>query len=159
MTELLSVTPDSRVLEIGTGSGFQTALLACLARQVYTVEMVPQLHLEARERLTSLGYTNILFREGDGSEGWPEESPFDRIIVTAAASHIPDELLVQLAWGGRMVIPVGPKGLQELTLVQKDECGAISRQTKGAVSFVEMKGRYGWSQHRNSDEEGELGCG
>ena len=144
MTELLDVTPDSKVLEIGTGSGFQTALLACLAERVYTVERVPELAEQARERLTSLGYCNILFRSGDGSEGWPKYSPYSRIMVTAAALSVPEELVNQLAPGGRMVIPVGSEGLQELLLVNKAADGALSTQKWGAVSFVEMKGRYGW---------------
>lgn len=111
---------------------------------------------QARERLTLLGYTNILFRHGDGSEGWPEHAPFDRIMVTAAALRVPDELLAQLALQGRMVIPVGPQGMQELVLVHKDGNGAISQHVVGTVSFVEMKGRYGWRKLRSHEEGGSL---
>lgn len=144
MTELLAVAPESKVLEIGTGSGYQTALLACLSHQVYTVERVAELSEQARVRIAGLGYSNVIFRVADGSQGWPEEAPFDRIMVTAAALSVPEELVAQLAPGGRMVIPVGPQGLQELLLVSKTEEGEVSWQAEGAVSFVELKGRYGW---------------
>jgi len=144
MTYLLSPEKDSRVLEIGTGSGYQTALLAEFAGEVYTIERIEELAVRAREKLEALGFTNIHFKIGDGSEGWEECSPFDRIIVTAAAGNVPRELIEQLAPGGRMVIPVGPRGWQELKLITKDQSGTINSQTVTEVTFVEMKGKYGW---------------
>lgn len=145
MTRLLSPEKDSRVLEIGTGSGFQTALLAKMSGRVYTVERVPQLQEQARQRLEALGFSNIAYKAGDGSLGWPENGPYDRIMVTAAAGRLPEELTGQLAPGGRMVIPVGPRDLQELLLITKDEEGRVHKETVGMVRFVELKGRYGWT--------------
>lgn len=144
MTGLLQVEPGLRVLEIGTGSAFQTALLLEMGATVYTVERVAELHLRARERLAAFGYSNVFLRHGDGSAGWPEEAPFDRILVTAAAREVPDELRQQLGQGGRMVIPVGPQGGQVLLLIVKDDFGQLSSHNAGYVSFVEMKGKYGW---------------
>lgn len=146
MTRLLSPEKDSRVLEIGTGSGFQTALLAKMSGRVYTVERIPALQEQAKKRLEALGFRNIAYKAGDGSLGWPEHSPYDRIMVTAAAGTLPEELLGQLAPGGRMVIPVGPRDVQELVLVTKDEQGHIRKETAGMVRFVELKGRYGWTK-------------
>jgi protein-L-isoaspartate(D-aspartate) O-methyltransferase len=125
MTEYLQLRPGRRVLEIGTGCGYQTAVLAELASQVFTVECHRELCLEAQRVLGSLGYDNIHFRLGDGALGWPEVEPFDAIIVTAAASKIPTLLAQQLAIGGRMLIPIrqDPGGEQTLTLVCKDENG------------------------------------
>lgn len=144
MTALLEPEKDSRVLEIGTGSGYQTALLAEFSGQVFTMERIPQLSDKARQRLDNLGYSNIHYHCGDGSCGWPEKAPFDRIIVTAAAGQIPDELVQQLAAGGRMIIPVGPQGLQELLLITRDNKGKLKRQAIEQVVFVELKGKYGW---------------
>ena len=107
MTQELEPEPNSRVLEIGTGSGFQTALLAQFAEEVYTIERIKELAEKSRDRLLKLGYTNIRFKVGDGSEGWPEFAPFDRIMVTAAAGKIPHKLLKQLKAGGRMILPLG----------------------------------------------------
>lgn len=146
MTLQLDPLPDSRILEIGTGSGFQTALLAEFARQVYTIERIEELAVRSRERLRQLGYHNIHYRVGDGSEGWPEHAPYDRILAAAGAERLPDPLLEQLAPGGRMIVPVGPAGLQELLLVRKDEQGGLRRQTLGEVRFVEFKGQYGWKE-------------
>jgi protein-L-isoaspartate(D-aspartate) O-methyltransferase len=139
MTRELDVTPESRVLEIGTGSGFQTAILAELARKVYTVERLPELAETARERLMKLGYRNIEFRVGDGALGWPEDAPFDRIMVTAAARTIPRALTDQLAPGGRLVTPVGTHDEnQMLLLIEKDAAGALAERELCAVRFVPL---------------------
>lgn len=144
MTRLLELTSESRVLEVGTGSGYQTAFLAEFAAQVYTIERIPELGEKARERLIKLGYDNITFRIGDGSEGWAEEAPFDRIIVTAGALILPPELVNQLADDGVMVIPVGEPGNQQLVRLRKDRNGRITEEVLGQVRFVEFKGKYGW---------------
>jgi protein-L-isoaspartate(D-aspartate) O-methyltransferase len=136
MTEALGVEPQHKVLEIGTGSGYQAAILARLAREVYTVEIVPQLARRAAAALRETGNVNVQVREGDGYEGWSEHAPFDRIIVTAAADQIPAPLLEQLAVGGRLVIPLGLQGsLQWVTVVEKTEGETIERRTL-AVQFV-----------------------
>lgn len=145
MTYCLSPERDSRVLEIGTGSGYQTALLAEFSGTVYTVERIPELAEKAKKRLDALGYANIAYRTGDGSMGWPEEAPFDRIIATAAAGRIPDALAEQLKPGGRMIVPAGPQGMQDLYLVTKDPSGKVRTASLGKVAFVEMKGKYGWN--------------
>jgi protein-L-isoaspartate(D-aspartate) O-methyltransferase len=144
MTEKLDLDKNFKVLEIGTGSGYQTAFLAEFAGEVYTVELIKELSDTARERLAKLGYENIRFRVGDGSQGWEEYAPYDRIIVTAAAKRIPEPLVEQLDLGGKMVIPVGGTGIQELLLVEKDKKGEIRSQHLGDVMFVELKGQYGW---------------
>lgn len=144
MTRLLAPEPDSRVLEVGTGSGYQTALLARFSDQVYTLERIPELSRKAEDRLTELGFTNIHYKIGDGSLGWPQEGPFDRIMVTAAAGRKPEQLLAQLALGGRIVIPVGPRYMQDLLVLSKDDKGRIRERKLGAVRFVEMVGPYGW---------------
>ena len=134
-----AVQPDStnRVLEIGTGSGYQAAVLAEIVDSVYTIEIVPELARSARARLTRLGYDNVVVREGDGYAGWPEHAPFDAIVVTAAPNQIPSPLLEQLAPGGRMVLPVGPTGaVQRLTLVTKAADGSITRERLMPVRFV-----------------------
>jgi len=146
MTSKLSLEKTSKVLEIGTGSGYQTALLAEFSRQVYTVERIKELSDKAKEKLDGLGYTNIAFKVGDGSEGWREHGPYDRIIVTAAAEKLPDELINQLKPGGKLIIPMGPKGRQELLLMTKKLNGEIDQESLGKVTFVEMKGKYGWKQ-------------
>jgi protein-L-isoaspartate(D-aspartate) O-methyltransferase len=144
MTELLELHGTESVLEIGTGSGYQTAFLSRFAKRVYTVERIPELAERAKERLTALGYGNIDFKTGDGCEGWREHAPYERIIVTAAAGAIPEPLADQLAAGGRMVIPVGQRGWQDLLVVHKDGNGILSIAGFGAVTFVELVGRYGW---------------
>lgn len=144
MTRILDPEEASRVLEIGTGSGYQTAILAEFSGQVYTVERISELMVRARSRLEALGYHNVHYKVADGSEGWPDQAPFDRIIVTAAAGKRPDRLLAQLAPGGRMLIPLGPPYMQELFLFQKDKEGRIREKRLGAVRFVELVGPYGW---------------
>ena len=139
MTELLDVQPNEKVLEIGTGSGYQSAVLARLARHVYSIEIVPELALAASERLQRLGYRNVTVRTGDGYRGWPEEAPFDAIIVTAAPERIPEPLLDQLAPAGRMVIPVGGF-FQELKVFSKDSSGNVSEKDILPVRFVPMTG-------------------
>ncbi|MCG2729487.1 MAG: protein-L-isoaspartate O-methyltransferase [Acetobacterium sp.] len=146
MTRLLAPEMDSRVLEVGTGSGYKTALLARFSKSVYTVERISALSETAQKRLNDMGYTNIFYKIGDGSDGWTEHAPYDRVMVTAAAGRIPDELMEQLAMGGRMIIPIGPPELQELKLVFKDEKGMIHEHTIELVRFVEMKGKYGWPE-------------
>lgn len=146
MTELLDVNKQCKVLEIGTGSGYQTVFLAELAREVYTVERIKELSWKAVERFMKLGYANVQFRIGDGSEGWEEFAPYDRIMVTAGAGEVPQALLEQLKPGGKMVIPVGVKGKQQLLLIRKDEGGKVTTKIMGMVKFVELKGEYGWNQ-------------
>lgn len=144
MTLQLHPEASSRVMEIGTGSGYQTALLAALAREVYTIERIPDLSALARERITALGYENVFFKIGDGSDGWAENAPYDRIIATAAAGSLPEALLEQLAPQGRMIIPVGPPTVQELLLITKSSAGQIRSHSLGGVRFVEFVGKYGW---------------
>lgn len=144
MTRLLAPDKESKVLEIGTGSGYQTAFLAEFAGQVYSIERFEELSKKAQERLASLGYENIFYKIGDGSEGWPDQAPFDRIIVTAAAGKEPIDLLEQLAENGKLLAPIGPPNSQELLLFTKDQEGKISKENHGRVRFVEMVGKYGW---------------
>ena len=136
MSEALGLTGGERVLEIGTGSGYQAAVLGELAARVYTIEIVPELARRARAVLDELGYTNIHTREGDGYRGWPEAAPFTKIIVTAAPPEIPQALVDQLAVGGIMVVPVG-RGDQMLTVIRKNEDGVAIRETL-PVRFVPM---------------------
>ncbi len=138
MTQLLDLAPAARVLEIGTGCGYQTAILAELAQTVYTVEVISDLARHAEARLAALGYDNIHFRTGNGWEGWPEAAPFDGIVVTAAASDWPPALIDQLAEGGSLVIPVGPAGWdQELWQATKME-GFLVKRRLGPVRFVPL---------------------
>lgn len=139
MTELLNLPDQSRVLDIGTGSGYQAAVLAELASRVFTVEIIPELAATARERLQDLGYNNISFRTGDAFSGWPEAAPFDGIIVAAAPSGIPTALVNQLAPGGRLVIPVGSTR-QRLKVITVTADGVRDEQDAGAVAFVPMTG-------------------
>jgi protein-L-isoaspartate(D-aspartate) O-methyltransferase len=137
MTRQLALTAASRVLEIGTGSGFQTAILAELAAGVYTIERIEHLAREARARLTELGYDNIHYRVGDGALGWPEEAPFDAIVVTAAT--VPRALAAQLRPGGRLVVPIGPpRGEQDLLLVEKLADGTERTTELLGVRFVPL---------------------
>jgi len=144
MTRLLAPEKDSKVLEIGTGSGFQTAILAKMSAEVFTVERIDELMENAKKRLEALNFTNIHYKVGDGSMGWKEHAPYDRIMVTAAAGLLPIELVNQMAPGGRMVIPIGPSSAQELTLITKTDDGKIHTKTICPVRFVKLKGQYGW---------------
>jgi len=139
MTELLQVEPEDKVLEIGAGSGYQAAVLAEIVDKVYTIEIIEPLGQQAIERFERLGYDNVETRIGDGYHGWEEHAPFDAIIVTAAASHIPPPLVEQLKPGGRMVIPVGPPlATQQLMIVEKDEEGAVTQRSVMPVRFVPL---------------------
>ena len=139
MTQLLQVNPGDRVLEIGTGSGYQAAVLAQLANHVYTIEIASPLANSARNLLKRLGYLNVTVKQGDGYLGWQKESPFDRIIVTAAPPDVPAELVNQLAHGGRMVVPAGSPCCQELIVIEKDANGAVHERDEGPVLFVPMR--------------------
>jgi len=139
MTELIEPRPDARILEIGTGSGYQAAVLAECTGEVYTIEIVPELGKQAAALLDDLGYDNIHKRIGDGFDGWPEAGPFDGIVVTAAPARIPQPLLDQLAPGGRLVIPVGETA-QDLVVVTRTE-GGFERRTVTPVRFVPMTGK------------------
>ncbi len=139
MTELLQTQAGSVVLEVGTGSGYQAAVLARLVKQVYTIELVEELGKEARNRLKTLGYNNVEVMIGDGYKGWPEHAPFDAIIVTAAAEHIPQPLIDQLKPGGRMVIPVGGVyAVQDLMLITKDASSKVVKESVIPVRFVPL---------------------
>jgi protein-L-isoaspartate(D-aspartate) O-methyltransferase len=143
MTDLADLHTGSRVLEVGTGSGYQAAVLAELGVEVYSVEIIPALARQAAERLEVLGYTNIHARLGDGYHGWPEQAPFDAILVTAAAREVPGPLIDQLRPGGKLVIPVGhPDFGQELLLLQKAEDGSVSRYEILPVAFVPLTGKH-----------------
>jgi protein-L-isoaspartate(D-aspartate) O-methyltransferase len=139
MTELLAPTKQHRVLEIGTGSGYQAAILGQLAAEVYTLEISPELARSAANTLVELGYFNITVRQGDGYQGWPEQAPFDAIVVTAAPPELPETLLTQLSAGGRLVAPIGPVFDQELIVIEKAPDGTIERRSVCAVSFVPMQ--------------------
>jgi protein-L-isoaspartate(D-aspartate) O-methyltransferase len=137
MTELLDVRDSDRVLEIGTGSGYQTAILSGLAKEVYTIEIVPELAREAAGVLTRLNYPNVIPREGDGYEGWPEKAPFERIILTAATPEIPQALIDQLAVNGKLVAPEGVEK-QKIIVIEKLPDGSLSRKQSIPVHFVPM---------------------
>ena len=139
MTELLSPAKPHRLLEIGTGSGYQAAVLAQLVGHVHTIEIVPALAQAARLTLTGMGFSNVTVRQGDGYRGWPEEAPFDRIILTASPPEIPQALLDQLVRGGRLVAPVGLPGSQELVLIEKMADGKLRRRSEGPIAFVPMR--------------------
>jgi len=137
MTDVLGLTELSRVLEVGTGCGYQTAVLAELAAAVFTIEIVPALAERARTTLAAAGYTNVHVRVGDGYEGWPAHAPFDAIIVTAAPDHVPPPLIDQLVTDGRMVIPVGKSWSQEVVILNKTTSGVVRTRTI-AVRFVPL---------------------
>lgn len=141
MTELAQPAGAQRVLEVGTGSGYQAAVLSRLAQSVYSIEIVPELARAAASRLAELGYRNVTVREGDGYQGWPEKAPFDRIILTAAPKDIPKALLDQLAKGGRLVAPVGAGLDQTLRVVDKSPAGELRTRSVGSVLFVPMRPR------------------
>jgi protein-L-isoaspartate(D-aspartate) O-methyltransferase len=143
MTELLELKGNEKVMEIGTGSGYQAAVLAELAKEVYTIERFETLVQKTQEKLRSLGYINIYVKVGDGTLGWPEEAPFDRIIVTAGTHRIPEPLIQQLSQGGIIVAPVGERFAQQLLKVKKSE-DSLSEEYYTPCVFVPLVGKYGW---------------
>jgi protein-L-isoaspartate(D-aspartate) O-methyltransferase len=143
MTSLLALRGREKVLEVGTGSGYQTAVLAELARRVCSIERLPGLAMRARARLEALGYANVWVRVGNGTLGWPDEAPFDRILVAAGGPAVPPPLFEQLADGGLMVLPVGDATGQTLTLVENDG-GQMRKRACGDCSFVRLVGKYAW---------------
>jgi protein-L-isoaspartate(D-aspartate) O-methyltransferase len=144
MTELLELRGTEKVLEIGTGSGYQAAVLAVLADRVYTMERIRPLAMRARKVLDSIGLLNVNIRIEDGTCGWPEEAPFDVIIVTAGAPEIPNVLVQQLAPGGRLVLPVGDQLSQTLVRIRKQEDGSCVAEESVGCRFVKLIGKYGW---------------
>ena len=139
MTEQLQVSSQHKVLEIGTGSGYQAAILGELAKHVFTIEIIPELAEGAKNILNHLSYKNITVRAGDGYKGWPEEAPFERIMVTAAPAEVPQTLVEQLAPGGRMILPVGAQFLvQYLWVIEKDDQGTVTKEKILPVRFVPM---------------------
>ena len=153
MTELLALTGQEKVLEVGTGSGYQAAILSLLADKVISIERSPELVAEARERLRRLGYGNVEVIEGDGSKGYPQEAPYDGIIVTAGAPEIPPPVMEQLADCGRLVIPVGGSGNQILVLSQRQGDKVETREL-GSCAFVPLMGRYGWAGRGDDQSRG-----
>jgi len=143
MTQALELTGDDRVLELGTGSGYQAAVLAEIAFRVYTIERINSLFIKSRGLFDDLNYHNIVTRYSDGTSGWAEEGPFDAIIVTAGAPEVPEILIEQLAEGGRMVLPVGSQNLQNLLKIYKHK-GKIHTTNLGGCRFVKLVGEYGW---------------
>lgn len=143
MTDLLHLAPSFRVLEVGTGSGYQAAVLGNMVKEVHSVEINPELAHRAKQLLDQLGYINVHIHQGDGSLGWPEFAPYDGIIVTAAGPQVPPPLLEQLAEGGRLVLPVGSRGYQVLEVHQRLE-GRIVCEENIPVAFVPLRGEYGW---------------
>ncbi len=145
MTEALKLTGKEKVLEIGTGSGYQTAVLSLLADKVFSIERIPRLAARARKILDKLNCPNVVIKIGDGTLGWPEEAPFDAIIVTAAAPEVPKTYIDQLTVGGRLVIPVGSEVTQELLRITKTEQGTVTEDL-GGCRFVKLVGRLGWKE-------------
>ena len=143
MSQLLELRGQEKVLEVGTGSGYQTAVLAELARRVCSIERLPRLAERARTLLEHLGYDNVWVRVGSGTLGWPDEAPFDRILVTAGGPSIPPPLFQQLGEGGRMVVPVGDVANQTLTVVEKVR-GEMKTRSCGDCKFVKLVGKYAW---------------
>ena len=142
MTELVQPDASDRVLEVGTGSGYQAAVLAELVDHVYTIEIEPELARSATHVLRELGYDNVTVRTGDGYAGWPEEAPFDIIVVTAAPDHVPQALIDQLKRDGLMIVPVGPVfAVQQLRLIEKDERGEVRTRNIAPVRFVPLRRR------------------
>ncbi|MGH7458499.1 MAG: protein-L-isoaspartate(D-aspartate) O-methyltransferase [Longimicrobiaceae bacterium] len=149
--QLLEIEPADKVLEVGTGSGFQTALLARLANRVYSVERLRELSLRARRVLDQLKISNVALLVGDGSIGWRKYSPFDEIIVAAAAPDVPAALTGQLAPGGRMLIPVGSLEMQEMVMVRKDRDGSLEQERVLSCTFVPLLGRFAWADQAGLD--------
>lgn len=144
--QVLEVGAGDRVLEVGTGSGYQTALLAALSANVYSVERIPQLALRARQALDALGHRNVALLTGDGTVGWSRYAPYDAILVAAAAPDVPQALVEQLAPGGRLLIPLGHRDTQTLTLVRRAPEGGTERETVVGCVFVPLIGRFGWPE-------------
>jgi protein-L-isoaspartate(D-aspartate) O-methyltransferase len=138
MTELLKIGPEDEVLEIGTGCGYQTAVLSQLARHVYSIEIHEALSQQAALNLTRAGVTNVSLKAGDGFDGWPEHAPYPCIVTAAAPAEVPEELTRQLAVGGRMVLPIGGRGYQQMTRLTKREDGSLQIEELGLVAFVPM---------------------
>ena len=147
MTELLQLDGSEKVLELGTGSGYQAAILATMANRVYTIERIRSLALRARKALDSLGLLNVNIKIDDGTEGWASEAPFDVIIVTAGAPEIPQTLISQLKTGGRLVIPVGDQVEQNLIRVVKKQDGSLSQESMTSCRFVKLIGKQGWTEN------------
>jgi len=145
MTEALQLTGKEKVLEIGAGSGYQTAILAELAQKVYSIERIRSLAIRARQLIYELGYYNVEIKVFDGTHGWLEESPFEAIMVTAGSPEIPQPLIDQLTVGGRLVIPVGDAFVQDLIRVVKTEEG-VKKEDLGGCRFVKLIGKYGWDE-------------
>jgi protein-L-isoaspartate(D-aspartate) O-methyltransferase len=144
MTDLLELAPQDYVLEIGTGSGYQTAVLASLVKRVFTIERIRPLAMQARKVLDSLHLLNVNIKVGDGTMGWPEEGPFDAILVTAGAPAVPEALAAQLSTGGRLVIPVGDEANQTIIRIRKEADGSLTRETGIGCRFVPLIGEQGW---------------
>ena len=145
MSQALQLSKDDRVLELGTGSGYQTAILAAIVSRVYTIERIHTLFVKARGLFDALKYHNIVTRYSDGTSGWKAESPFDAIIVTAGAPQLPEHLISQLAIGGRLVIPIGDIHSQELIQLKREKQG-VSKKSLGGCRFVKLVGEYGWKE-------------
>jgi protein-L-isoaspartate(D-aspartate) O-methyltransferase len=145
MTQALELSKEDRVLEIGTGSGYQAAILAQIVYRVYTVERKRSLHVQARSLFDKLNYHNIVTRYGDGTKGWLEESPFEAIVVTAGAPEVPEVLIDQLTEGGRLVVPVGNQHTQELIKIYREK-GNIQQTNLGGCRFVKLVGEHGWKE-------------
>ena len=145
MTEALDLNGEERVLEIGTGSGYQTAIIAEMSRQVFTIERLKNLARKAQNILESLNYMNIVFKMFDGTYGWPDQAPFDAILITASAPEIPGSLVKQLGDGGRLVAPIGEADKQKLVVLTKNG-DRVSRRDLGDCKFVPLIGKYGWPQ-------------
>jgi protein-L-isoaspartate(D-aspartate) O-methyltransferase len=144
MTDALATTPDDHVLEVGTGSGYQAAILSLLVDRVTSIERIEALATEARTTLDRLDIANVTIHVGDGSLGWPASAPYDGIVVTAGAPTVPTELLDQLTIGGRLVLPVGPRGAERLARITRTRSDEFERVDLGAVSFVPLVGEQGW---------------
>jgi len=143
MTSLLALVGTEKILEVGTGSGYQTAVLAALARRVCSIERLPSLAVRARSLVEGLGISNVWIRVGNGTLGWPDEAPFDRILIAAGAPAVPPPLVQQLGAGGRMVLPVGDLTNQTLTMVEQG-AGTMQTTTWGDCTFVKLVGKYAW---------------
>lgn len=146
MTELLDLRGSEKVLDVGTGSGYQAAILSLLAARVVSIERIPELAETARQRLDRLGYTNVTVVVGDGTLGWPDEAPYDAIVVAAASGETPAPLVDQLASGGRLVLPIGDGGMQTLFRLTRREDGTVLRESYGPVVFVPLIGKHGWPE-------------